>query len=188
MIWKKIQNEDLKYDYLISSTGIVKRLETPVTINCKRKGCYKTIRKEKIMKNTTISDGYVVVTLQTKKRSKAFYLHRLLATHFLENPDNKLQVNHLDGDKHDYNLFNLEWSTPSENEQHAYDTGLKKGCKGTNNGMSKLSEAQVVDIKTSLSMNISPTQIAKSMNINRNIVYKIKSGLRWKHIKKNWKS
>lgn len=61
---------------------------------------------------------------------KHSHLHRLLAETFLEYlpnfPKNKQVVNHIDGNKYNFSLSNLEWSTPSKNAQHAYDTGLRK--------------------------------------------------------------
>lgn len=51
-------------------------------------------------------------------------MHKLLATAFIPNPENKPQVNHKNGNKKDFSLPNLEWSTPSENCKHAYDIGL----------------------------------------------------------------
>lgn len=70
--------------------------------------------------------GYYLVTLvhpETKKRRNHF-IHRLIATHFMPNPENKPQVNHKNGDKTDNRLENLEWVTGRENTIHAYKNGL----------------------------------------------------------------
>lgn len=69
-------------------------------------------------------NGYKVVSLYNKGETKDCLLHRLLALAFIPNPENKPQVNHIDGVKTNNALANLEWVTQSENIQHAYDTGL----------------------------------------------------------------
>ena len=56
-----------------------------------------------------------------------FYVHKLMAEAFIPNPDGKTQVNHIDGDKDNYSISNLEWVTASENMKHAYRTGLSRG-------------------------------------------------------------
>jgi len=72
--------------------------------------------------------GYYLVTLvqpKTKKRKNVF-IHRLLALHFIPNPENKCCVNHKDGNKTNNSLNNLEWVTIKENNQHAQANGLVK--------------------------------------------------------------
>lgn len=71
------------------------------------------------------ANGYYHVDLYHEGKSTKVAIHRLLALHFLDNPENKRVVNHIDGNKQNNVLTNLEWATDSENTQHAYDTKLQ---------------------------------------------------------------
>lgn len=79
----------------------------------------KQVKKAWLGKN-----GYYHVDLYHTNKSTKVAIHRLLAMHFIPNPDNKRTVNHIDGCKTNNCLTNLEWSTDSENIQHAYDNNL----------------------------------------------------------------
>lgn len=74
--------------------------------------------------------GYWMVSLYNKGLSKRTSVHRLIAIHFIENPDNLPYVNHIDGNKLNNRLDNLEWVTHSQNVKHAYDIGLRKRMTG----------------------------------------------------------
>jgi len=95
---------------------------------------HHTITEDGVVTNTKTGNkksvwlakvGYYCVDIQEYGKAKKHYLHRLLAEHFIPNPDNKPEVNHIDGNKQNYSLDNLEWVTSSENAQHAHDTGLQ---------------------------------------------------------------
>lgn len=75
---------------------------------------------------TVDATGYPTVVLVNKSGKFKKSIHRLLAEHYLPNPENKPQVNHKDGNKTNYTLDNLEWSTAKENSKHAIETGLTK--------------------------------------------------------------
>jgi hypothetical protein len=109
--WTVIKSEEIsnKKGYEISTKG---RIKTPTGI----------------IKNTfDMSSGYY--RYQVVKGCKNHKIHRLVAIAFISNPDNKLCVNHIDGNKINNNVENLEWSTQTENIQHAYDTGLNPCIK-----------------------------------------------------------
>lgn len=85
--------------------------------------------------------GYPAVNLSKDSEKKQKHIHRLLAIHFIPNPDNKPHINHKNGIKTDYRLENLEWCTRSENQQHRYKTlghtGSMKGRYGKNHVAAK---------------------------------------------------
>ena len=81
-------------------------------------------------KNTIVGDinncGYYRVSLYNQGQSKRYFRHRLVAEQFLDKPEGKDFVNHIDGDKSNNSLENLEWVSQSENEKHAFENGLKQ--------------------------------------------------------------
>ena len=77
------------------------------------------------MKQTTTNRGYRRITLSINGKEERWSVHRLVAVLFIPNPEQKLEVNHKDGNKQNNDVSNLEWCTRSENERHARDTGLK---------------------------------------------------------------
>lgn len=80
--------------------------------------------KLKVIKQQYHKKGYKVVTLVQNGTKKTLKVHRLVALTFIKNPLNKTQVNHIDGNKENNNVLNLEWATQSENQIHAHKTGL----------------------------------------------------------------
>ena len=78
-----------------------------------------------ISKNRYIKIGYSIGYANVSLNCKNYRLHRILATLFIPNPENKPEVNHIDGNKANYSLDNLEWCTRKENVQHAIKTGLR---------------------------------------------------------------
>ena len=124
--WKEI--EGYNGDYLISNLGKVKSLKN---------------NKESILKLYKDRDGYYTIALYKNKIKKTFIVHRLVAKAFIENKDNKLTVNHINGIKTDNSLKNLEWATNIENIQHAWKTGL---CKNTGKNAIIAQEAHKIPI------------------------------------------
>jgi hypothetical protein len=88
-------------------------------------GSIYSSRIKKIMKVRKSNSGYMCVVLKKDNKYKGLFIHRLLAINFIDNPLNLEQVNHIDGDKLNNAIENLEWCTRSQNMKHMYDIGLK---------------------------------------------------------------
>ncbi|MFV0241462.1 MAG: NUMOD4 motif-containing HNH endonuclease [Lacrimispora sphenoides] len=80
----------------------------------------------KLLEKNQERSGYIVDILCKNKQKKTTRLHRIIALTFLENLENKPEVNHLNGDKTDNRVSNLEWATHRENTDHAWKNGLIK--------------------------------------------------------------
>lgn len=109
--------------YLVSNLGKVKSVDQEV--NCK--GNKKRIHKGKMLKTFLNERGYVCVTLTKNHISKIKKVHRLVAETFLPNLNNMPQVNHIDCNKQNNCVENLEWCNNSYNMKQAYKNNLKMG-------------------------------------------------------------
>lgn len=112
--------------YEISSLGRLKTLSRKINTYFGGRTTKERIRKM----NTWGEEGYVIYTLSKDGINTSFSAHRLVAEHYIPNPDNKPEVNHKDGNKSNPAKYNLEWVTSSENKQHSHDTGLQIIPKG----------------------------------------------------------
>lgn len=90
-----------------------------------RTGTSRPGGKARLLKPAIGNRGYWVVALCYGSVRKTFTVHRLVAAAFLPTQDPTLEVNHIDGDKLNCHITNLEWVTSSGNIQHSYDTGLR---------------------------------------------------------------
>lgn len=123
-MFKDVKNYEDYYE--ISETGIVRSKDRVCVDSLGR----KRFRKGVVLNPDIAQNGYYRVTLAKDGKRKQVYLHRLLATHFLENPKNLPQVNHKDGNKLNNSLNNLEWCSVQENVIHAYKHNLINHVRG----------------------------------------------------------
>lgn len=125
-IWKDIK--DYEGLYMVSNLGRIKSLKRKANTG---RGGWR-IWEERILKQGTGTSGEKTIVLyssnsENKKRSRL--VHRLVIEAFIPNPENKPTVNHIDGNRKNNCLSNLEWATWSENNKHAYLTGLNNPSK-----------------------------------------------------------
>jgi hypothetical protein len=117
-IWKKIPGYS---KYKISNLGRIKNVETKI-----------------VKKQTLLNCGYYQCGMHNDNGiRKTIIVHRLAAEIFIDNPNEYKIVNHIDGNKINNCIDNLEWTTHKKNVQHAYDTGLNNPNSGTKNGKSR---------------------------------------------------
>lgn len=127
-IWKEIEGYEGLYQ--VSTLGNVKSLN------------YNHTKREKLLVPKKHKSGYFIVMLCKNGQQKNRSIQTLVAKAFVENPDCKPCVNHIDGNKQNNTVSNLEWVTYRENTRHAIKTGLRvdsnmRGRKGALNPLSK---------------------------------------------------
>lgn len=158
-------------NYMVSNLGNVKSLDRI------QKGRYGRIYKHKgrVLKPCLAGNGYRSVWLYNKMGGKLLKISRLVAMHFIENRENKPEVNHMNGDKTCDIVDNLEWCTTQENILHACRTGL-------NPGRAKLNKEDVLEIKKLLQKGELHKNLAKRFGVNKQTISSINTGRSWKNV------
>lgn len=149
-----------------------------------KQGQIYSLRSNKHIATRLDRYGYVRVNLYEGTKNHTVTVHRLLALAFIENddPENKLEVNHIDGDKLNNNLDNLEWVTSARNQQHAFELGLQKHRQGEANGMATHTEENVIDVCERLNRGQANAEIRRETGYTISFIEKIKYGETWTHI------
>ena len=158
MEWKNISK-----DYLISDRGEV----------------YSLFRHRKLFPSPT--KGYLHVNLKICGVTKRCSVHRLVAQAFIPNPMNYPEINHMDGDKLNNRVENLEWCTSEMNNAHAMAAGLNLyGEKVLHSKMTGYGvfQARLMYATTSIGFK----RLAKLYGVDRNVIREIINGKAWRHI------
>jgi len=167
-IWKDIVGYEDHYQ--ISNFGRVKSLKPGKYYGGMLKGFTSTIE-------------YLHLKLTLDGISKDYLIHRLVASAFIPNPNNYPEVNHKDCNKLNNRVENLEWVTPKQNSQYAYDSGKKVPISGEKSGSNKVTNEQVLQIRKLLSEgNLTQRQIGKLFGLKDTAISAIKRRQTWKHI------
>ena len=131
----------------------------------------------KLLKQGRGGSGYPHVAVSVKGNQKTVEVHRLVAEAFIPNPDGKREVNHIDGDKSNNRVENLEWATRSENVRHAYENLPRKQFDHFHRR--KLTEQDVAAICKTEGTN---KEIAKAFGVSDVMVGRIKRREAWRHV------
>ena len=149
---------------------------------------YKNSGKTKVLKPAIAKDGYYQTMLQNDEgKYKSWKVHKFITLAFYGPPPEGLEVNHIDGVKSNNNIDNLEYCTHQENVQHAFDNNLMKPKKGSTNGMAKLTEQDVREIREYVEANrpyYGRKALAEKYGVSDSHIKDVISGRRgiWSHI------
>jgi hypothetical protein len=175
--WKTIPNFSL---YQASTLGNLK------TFNWKNKG------KERIMKPALDGSGYLRTMLKGDDgKFHTVKVHRIIGSTFIDNHENKPQINHKNCVKSDNRVINLEWCTISENQIHAYKE-KRRNVSGENNPATSLTDKQVLEIRVKYTYNrkggkgiagiITKKVLADEYGVNVWVIKQIVNKHTWKHL------
>lgn len=165
-IWVKC---NLECNYMVSNFGNVRH------INKKENLKYSLSKNKK---------GYPQVRIYVNSVKTCQKIHKLVMISFKQNEYFEgAVINHIDGNKLNNRLDNLEWCTPSENQKHAYKNNLLNIKPGRDHNVSKLKSEQVKEIKNLLkTKKLTMKEISKKYSISYENVRSIKNNKIWKHI------
>ena len=120
MKWLPIKNYEGLYE--VSESGEVRSIDRVIPVSNQSD---RTVKGKVIYQTSNVQVGYKQVSLWKNNKNTLYYVHRLVAEAFIPNPDSKPEVNHIDGNRCNNLVENLEWVTSSENSYHASETGLR---------------------------------------------------------------
>jgi hypothetical protein len=126
--------------------------------------------------------GYFHLALSKNGKMKNYFVHRIVALTFLPNDDplNKTQVNHIDGNKSNNSTSNLEWCSRTENKEHAVRNGLV--AWGERNRNNVLTQEQVSEIRHLLKEGFTYNKLAEMFGVQQPCIYKIATNRIWKRL------
>lgn len=164
-IWKTVREYKLRYE--VSNRGRIRNRKTG-----------------KLLTPQMRPDGYWMVALWIKNKARGRLVHRLVAIAFVKGRGKvRRWVNHKDGNPANPAAHNLEWHSPGENNQHAYDTGLKiaAACRGVRHHSAKLTPHKVSEVCALLETR-GERAVARLFGVTKNSIHSIRTGRSWRAV------
>ena len=165
-IWRPVEGTDGRYE--VSNTGKVRSLN------------YKRTGKTEELRPAADGKGYLRTVLFYNGKNKTVKVHRLVAEAFIPNPENKPQVNHIDGNKTNNSVDNLEWSSNIDNAHHAIKNGLfVNSYKATALSNEKRKQPVIATDCNGHEIEFeSQSEACRQLNVSRRHVYEVLKGKR----------
>lgn len=172
-VWKNIPGYELVYQ--VSSLGRIKRISY-----------YRNTYPGRVLTPNLDSRGYLRVHLSQNNKSINRSIHQLVLEAFVGPRPKGLQCRHLNGNRLDNRLANLKWGTPAENQKDSirHKTKFQPNTRGSNSGMAKLNESQVIQIrKLYATKKLTQKQIGDKFGVGATAISQIVNRKRWEHVK-----
>lgn len=146
-----------------------------------------SLKSDRIIHPWKNNGGYLYFSIFVDGKNQNIAVHRAVAEMFIPNPENKPQVNHIDGNKMNNNVSNLQWVTQSENNYHAYATHLHPPLSAEKSTFTKYTNSQIENACSLMEKNKHTlNEIAMITGVPSKTLSEIRSGKIWKSISKNY--
>ncbi len=142
------------------------------------RGGGKRLIKPTPLKHWKSNSGYQMVQLSVENHATKHYVHRLVAMAFVANPDQLLEVNHINSDKEHNQDFNLEWVSRQGNEDHKVAAGRTR--RGMANKQTKLTDQEIMEIRSLLIGGEAQASIARKFGVAQTTICRINTGNTWR--------
>lgn len=168
-VWKDVVGHEGLYE--VSNLGRIRSLPRITTSRPMKGKLLSTATKD--------TKRYEKVCLSYNGNYKYYKVHQVVARAFIDNPENKPQINHIDGNRHNNKVDNLEWVTSTENNSRAKKHGM---LLGENHQNTNYTEEQIKEVKLMLKQGLKNIDIERVTGINHKRISEIKCGKVWSHI------
>jgi hypothetical protein len=179
--WKTVPGHE---HLMISDSGLVfvcERISKSIRTRNGIEQTFTSIHKARLVPSYLTKTGYKEIAVQINNKRKKYLVHRLVGLAFINGYDSDLTINHLDGNKQNNHISNLEWISLADNTKHQWKTGLVN-LRGENSPTAKLTYQKVKIIRNLLILGASAHSLAVLSGVSDKIIHGIANGTRWHEI------